>query len=693
MLQWIKNHSNQTIKAVILSGVLLGAAFLFFSPDFTLAQSVADPSSTLNQGLQVIQEPLGLPATDIRLIIANIIRIALGLLGIILVILIMYAGFLWMTAGGNEEQISKSKAMLKNAVIGLVIILSAYAIVWFIFRMLGVPGGGGGPGAFAPGTQNFRGSGALGQIVKDHYPMRNQVGVPRNTKIIITFRKPIRLDEFVDERSGDTVLGNCKPNMVDWRNDCDLIKAPGGKLADNLISIKRADTGEAIQAAAITAVTSTDSATGITGVYTIVIKPLPDLTKENGGYLGSPTEEIGYVVRLGSGLLLDVEGKPKIFDSSRIGNDYYEWQFICSTALDTSPPYVDNVFPGRDQKEVKNSVIQIDFNEAMDPSGIQGNFIDSGSGYYFLSGGNVYLKKTDNSTIPLGAFDLTNGYRTLEFTPSIPCGTNACGGKIYCLPVCDKPGATCKQDDYEFLLKAARTIGNSTFEAQPFSGVMDICGNALDGNIKTKNGIVNVATTTLPIFNNWKQLDNDFWKFTIKDEIDLTAPYLNYVYPGLDAQFVTAYDPWDMVFSKRMRIDPMYNILIEEKPTPASRGDNVPLCKVPRIYFGDTFTTTSMNHCPFLDAIKQYYFPSLDSGIEDAHFNCFYPGKGPNTKTVVIPSLPNEETANKISPICQANGTGCCGVTSTLSQSFCCNGTVANANSAACIDNLRAISP
>ncbi len=677
MLQWIKNHSSQTFKAVILTGLLLGAAFLFFSPNIALAQSVADPNSTLNQGVQVIQEPLGLPSTDIRTIIANIIRIALGLLGLILVVLIMYAGFLWMTAGGNEEQIGKSKAMLKNAVIGLVIILSAYSIVWFVMRMLGVEGGvGGGPGAAAPGTQNFRGSGALGAVVKDHYPTRGQVGVARNTKIIVTFRKPIRLEEFVDDTTGDKILGNCKANMTDWSKDCDLIKTVGGQLVNQFINIKRADTGEAIPGAAITAVPTTVG--GITGIYTIVIKPIADFNKTGGGFLGSPTEEIGYIVRLGSELRLDAEGSPRVFDTTRIGNDYYEWQFKCSTALDTNPPYVSSVFPGLNAKEARNSVIQIDFSEAIDPSGIQGDFGTSPAGYYFLAGENIFLKN-NNSSVPVGTFNLTNGYRTLEFTPSVACGVNACGGKIFCLPVCDKPGATCTEDNFQFLLKAARTIGANTFEAQPFSGLMDVSGNALDGN---NNKVVDVATTTLPIFNNWLKPDNYAWNFVITKTIDSAAPFLTRVYPGLDASFVTADDPWEMVFSKRMRIEPMYGISIEEQPTPAMRGDNIPLCKVPQVRFGEDSTGVSMNHCPFLDKIKQYYLPSLDSSIEDVHFNCFYPGKGPG-----------EMARDKVSADCKANGDGCCAVTSTINQSFCCNGSVVGASSSTCINNLRAISP
>jgi len=79
---------------------------------------------------------LGLPDTDPRFIIANLIRQLLGLLGIVLLLFIIYAGFLWMLSGDNDEQRTKAKRTLIGAVIGLIIILSANSIVLFIFRTL-----------------------------------------------------------------------------------------------------------------------------------------------------------------------------------------------------------------------------------------------------------------------------------------------------------------------------------------------------------------------------------------------------------------------------------------------------------------------------------------------------------------------------------------------------------------------------
>lgn len=58
----------------------------------------------------------------------------LGLAGMVLVVLIIYAGWLWMSSQGEEDKIEKSKNILKSAIIGLVIILGAYAITTFIIN-------------------------------------------------------------------------------------------------------------------------------------------------------------------------------------------------------------------------------------------------------------------------------------------------------------------------------------------------------------------------------------------------------------------------------------------------------------------------------------------------------------------------------------------------------------------------------
>lgn len=68
---------------------------------------------------------------DIRIITANIIKVFLGLLGIIFLALIITAGYKWMTSGGNEEKIKEAQQQIVRAAVGLIIILAAYAITDF----------------------------------------------------------------------------------------------------------------------------------------------------------------------------------------------------------------------------------------------------------------------------------------------------------------------------------------------------------------------------------------------------------------------------------------------------------------------------------------------------------------------------------------------------------------------------------
>ncbi len=69
---------------------------------------------------------------DITIIVSQTIRLALSLLGIIFLILIILGGYQWMTAGGNEEIVTKARQRIINAAIGLAIVLLAYAISYFI---------------------------------------------------------------------------------------------------------------------------------------------------------------------------------------------------------------------------------------------------------------------------------------------------------------------------------------------------------------------------------------------------------------------------------------------------------------------------------------------------------------------------------------------------------------------------------
>ena len=69
-------------------------------------------------------------------IIANLVNALIGVSGIIFLLIIVYAGFLYMTAGGVEDNVKKAKRMLGASVIGLVIVISSYAISFYVFEKL-----------------------------------------------------------------------------------------------------------------------------------------------------------------------------------------------------------------------------------------------------------------------------------------------------------------------------------------------------------------------------------------------------------------------------------------------------------------------------------------------------------------------------------------------------------------------------
>ncbi|MFH1291988.1 MAG: hypothetical protein ABIH87_02215 [bacterium] len=78
----------------------------------------------------------GLGSRDVRSTVASIINVALGLLGIVAVVIIIIGGFTWMTAGGNEEKVTQAKKWIFSGIIGLAIILSAYALASWVITQL-----------------------------------------------------------------------------------------------------------------------------------------------------------------------------------------------------------------------------------------------------------------------------------------------------------------------------------------------------------------------------------------------------------------------------------------------------------------------------------------------------------------------------------------------------------------------------
>ena len=89
----------------------------------------------LSLGLDYTSD-LQLGSKDVRVMVTDIINVLLGFLGVIAVVIILLGGFKWMTAGGNEDKVAEAKKLIGAGVIGLIVILAAYAIATFVVGQL-----------------------------------------------------------------------------------------------------------------------------------------------------------------------------------------------------------------------------------------------------------------------------------------------------------------------------------------------------------------------------------------------------------------------------------------------------------------------------------------------------------------------------------------------------------------------------
>ncbi len=78
----------------------------------------------------------GLASGSLTDTIASLIRTVLGFLGIVAVLIILMGGFKWMTAGGSETKVKEAKTFIIQGIIGLVIVIAAFAIAQFVITQV-----------------------------------------------------------------------------------------------------------------------------------------------------------------------------------------------------------------------------------------------------------------------------------------------------------------------------------------------------------------------------------------------------------------------------------------------------------------------------------------------------------------------------------------------------------------------------
>ncbi len=337
--------------------VLLAVGLFALNVPASWAQLSSSAESVQNVGAAVGMDE---GAMDLPTLIGRIINIVLGVVGIILLGYLLFAGYIWMTAGGDPKKVDEAKGMIKNAVIGLVIIVASFAIATFIINMLiGATGEGGisgtGPGGAGGGFPGSAGS-LGGGIIEYHVPMRDAKDIPRNTAIVITFKEPIKLASFIQDYNDNGTPANLADDP-----------ASSTTIGLNATNIKIFPTNQAARV-----LKTADARVRFTADRkTFVIKPV--------NYLGSATENTGYSIELAggrSGILREDGGAA--FGGSFGGG--YKWQFEVSTQIDNTPPRITSVIPSAGGLYAPNIIVQVNFNEAVDPTSASGVYT-KGAGF------------------------------------------------------------------------------------------------------------------------------------------------------------------------------------------------------------------------------------------------------------------------------------------------------------------------
>jgi len=119
----------KSIASLLALTIVLVVPYLVFAQDRDTGGMLQKLNTVANTGGYVIGE-----SSSLTLVVGLIIQTVLSLLGAIFIILMVYAGYTWMMAAGNESKVEKAQSMIKTSIIGLVVTLSSWAIWSLIFN-------------------------------------------------------------------------------------------------------------------------------------------------------------------------------------------------------------------------------------------------------------------------------------------------------------------------------------------------------------------------------------------------------------------------------------------------------------------------------------------------------------------------------------------------------------------------------
>lgn len=115
------------MKKSIISFCLLSA--VFFS--LLAFPALADTDAACPPGTTCLTNPLG-SNTSPQVLIGNVINAVMGVVGSIALLMFIFGGLTWMTSGGSAEKVKKGRDIIMWSAIGLVVIFSSYALVYFV---------------------------------------------------------------------------------------------------------------------------------------------------------------------------------------------------------------------------------------------------------------------------------------------------------------------------------------------------------------------------------------------------------------------------------------------------------------------------------------------------------------------------------------------------------------------------------
>lgn len=187
------------LTTLLLSALCVGASLL---PTFVLAAEGNNSGVNFSFGNQFL---LG-SASPVDIAIA-IINWTLAILALIALIIILWGGMTWVLSQGEEEKIVRAKTIIRNGIIGLVIVLASWGIVTYIINAL-LDFTNAGENSGQSGTPPVGGSGSGMELAIDHTnPTDLQEGVPLCYAVAVTFSDPLITDTVNADTFKTTISG------------------------------------------------------------------------------------------------------------------------------------------------------------------------------------------------------------------------------------------------------------------------------------------------------------------------------------------------------------------------------------------------------------------------------------------------------------------------------------------------------